>query len=402
MGPTVNDMAYSSVEAVTSSAAFAAARDNVHRNDADTVADMRAVTAVAAPTGAEADRARWLAGRFRDLGLEPTTDEVGNVLALTPAAEPDAPVVAIVAHLDTVFSAETDLALRTDGARIHAPGISDNGRGLAGMLAVARALQAAGWPVRAPLLLVGTVGEEGVGDLRGAKHLVETWRHRLGTFIALDGAGATRIIRVGVGSRRLRVTYTARGGHSWADWGAPNAIHAVGRAIAELCELELSAEPRTTLTVARTGGGTSINAIPAQAWLEIDLRSERRDALEELETRARDILLRAARAESSAAEEVGCDIVVFGDRPAGATPADHPLVRLCQAATRTINRVPELTSSSTDANVAMAAGIPAVAIGAGGEAGGMHTTSEWYENDEGALGIERALLISLCAAGLAG
>ena len=395
------ELVYSDVTEVAASPAFVTARANIHGTDADTVADMRAVTAIAAPTGAEGERARWLAERLRELGLAPAQDAAGNVLALTPAADPDAAPIAIVAHLDTVFSAETDLTLREDGNRLQAPGISDNGRGLAGMLAVARALRAADWPVRAPLLLVGTVAEEGAGDLRGAKHFVGEWGDRLGAFIALDGAGADRIISTGVGSRRLRVTYTARGGHSWSDWGTPNAIHAAGRAIAELCDLDLPAEPRTTLTVARMGGGISINAIPADAWLEIDLRSEQHEPLRDLETRARDVLQRAAAAESTDSEQVECEIAVFGDRPAGLTPARHPLIRLCQAATRAIGRTPELTSSSTDANVALAAGIPAVAIGAGGEAGGMHTTSEWYDNEEGALGIERALLIILCAAGLA-
>jgi tripeptide aminopeptidase len=391
---------FDTIARIRDSAAFATARACVHGTDAETVADMQAAAAIAAPTGAETQRGRWLAGRLHALGLATEVDDVGNVIAATPAADPAAGEIVVASHLDTVFDAATDLTLHARNGRLAAPGISDNARGLAGLLAIARALDAAGWPTRAPVVLVGTVGEEGAGDLRGAKHYIAQRGSRAGAFIALDGAGASRIIHAGVGSRRLRVTFTGRGGHSWADWGEPNAVHAAGRAIAALCDLQLPAEPRTTLTVARMGGGTSINAIAAEAWLEIDLRSEQGPPLQALEQRVRDAVQRAAAAESATSATVACDIVVFGDRPPGATPPSHPLVRLAEDATRAVGLTPELTSSSTDANVAMAAALPAIAIGAGGTAGGMHTTAEWYENEEGHLGIERALLLILAAAGL--
>jgi tripeptide aminopeptidase len=386
---------------ITQSDAFAAARSVVHETDAVTVAHMCEATRIAAPTGAERERGRWFAARLRECGLEPELDDVGNVSAVSPAADAGAPHAVVAAHLDTVFAADTPLDLQRDGARLCAPGISDNSRGLAGLLAIARALAAAGWPTRAPVAFVGTVGEEGAGDLRGAKHFLALHGYRTGAFIALDGAGAARIIHAGVGSRRLRVTFRGPGGHSWSDWGTPNAVHAAGRAIATLTKLPLHAEPRTTLTVARMGGGTSINTIPADAWLELDLRSEERAPLARLEDQVRAVLRRAAAGESSAAHLIVCDIAVFGDRPPGATPASDPLVRLAQAATRLIGATPQLASSSTDANVAMAMAIPAIAIGAGGHAGGTHTLQEWYENDGGAAGVERALLIVLGAAGLA-
>jgi tripeptide aminopeptidase len=385
---------------VRESAAAATGRAVLRDTDARTLAHMLEVTRIPAPMHGEAERGRWYSERLRELGLSPATDVVGNVVARTPAADPDAPCVAVMAHLDTVFAADTALDVRHAGDRLTGPGISDNGRGLAGMLALGRALAAADWPTRRPVEFVASVGEEGAGDLRGAKHYVASNVNGIASFIALDGAGTSRIINAGVGSRRLRVTLAGPGGHSWSDWGTPNAVHAAGRAIAALLRLELPTTPRTTLTVGRMGGGTSINAIAEQSWLELDLRSEERGALMGLETRVRRVLDEAAAAEVGPGGEIRCDVEVFGDRPAGLTPDSDPLVRLAVAATLAIGAEPRLASSSTDANVAMAAGIPAISIGAGGEAGGVHTAGEWYENVAGPAGLERALLVVLGAAGL--
>lgn len=389
-----------STRSVSSSAAYESARTSIRRDDALTIEDMCAVTAIAAPTHGESERAAWLTTRLRAHGLKPRSDEVGNVIAVTPAADDAAAHVAVVSHLDTVFPAGTPLAVSRNGTRLNGPGISDNSRGLAGLLALARALHAAGWPTRRPVALVGSVGEEGAGDLRGVKHYVQRNADRLGAFIALDGAGAARIITAGVGSRRLRVTFTGPGGHSWSDFGAPNAIHACAAAIAACTRLELPQLPRTTLSVGRIGGGTSINAIPAEAWFELDLRSEALDPLQQLESQVRDELHIVRSASSAGAAELRLHIDVFGDRPAGRTAEDDPLVQAALSATRALGLAPELASSSTDANVAMAAGIPAIAIGAGGDAGGTHTLKEWYDNRGGVEGLERALLIVLEAAGL--
>jgi tripeptide aminopeptidase len=404
MERTTGGAVLTELDGILASAAYRAGRRVIRETDAQTLQHMVDATAIPAPLRGEAARGRWLGERLRELGLEPATDAEGNVMAVTPCAEPDGPAVVVAAHLDTVFAADTALDVRRAGDRLTGPGISDNSRGLAGMLALGRALAAAGWPTRLPVVLVGTVGEEGAGDLRGAKHYVASNRPRLGAFIALDGAGADRVIHAGVGSRRLRVTFRGPGGHSWADWGMPNAIHAAGRAVAALLRLELPAEPRTTLTVGRMGGGTSVNAIAAEAWIELDLRSEALPPLMALETQVRDVLERAARDESTAATVPGaaveCSIHVFGDRPAGMTDPSDPLVVLARSATEVLGLEPALASSSTDANVAMAAGIPAIALGAGGVAGGTHTTGEWYENEGGAAGLERALLVLLGAAGL--
>jgi tripeptide aminopeptidase len=388
------------VREVADGQVFQCARERIRTTDEDTLADMVQVTRIAAPAGCEAARAAWLCGRLREHGLDPSIDGVGNVIATSRSVDSGARDIVIMAHLDTVFPADTPLTVQRAGTRLVGPGISDNARGLAGMLALARGLDAAGWPTHAPITFVGSVGEEGAGDLRGARHFVRTRAERTGALIALDGAGSARIVRAGIGSRRLRVRWFGPGGHSWCDWGAPNAIHAASRAIARLSRLPLPDRPRTTLSVGRIGGGTSVNSIPATCWFELDLRSETAAALHELEAAVCAALAAAGRAEAGAAEGLSYAVEVFGDRPAGATSLEEPLVQLALAATRAVAVEPELSSSSTDANIAMATGIAAIAIGAGGAAGGTHTMGEWYDNATGLLGLERALMIVLGAAGV--
>ncbi|HEX2166039.1 MAG TPA: M20/M25/M40 family metallo-hydrolase [Longimicrobiales bacterium] len=384
---------------VAESRAWPAARACILDTDELTLRHMCDAARIPAPSGSEGERGRWFADRLHELGLAPVTDSAGNVHAVTPAADTHAKRLVIAAHLDTVFDAGTPLDVRRDGGRLTGPGISDNARGLAGLLALARGLHSAGWPTERPLALVATVGEEGAGDLRGVKHYISHHARSTAAFIALDGAGAARIITAGVGSRRLRVTFRGPGGHSWSDWGVPNAIHAAGRAIAALTSLRLPSAPRTTLSVGRIGGGTSINAVPGEAWFEVDLRSESLAPLQDLEAEVRDQIERTRRAEART-REMQVDVSVFGDRPAGRTSEADPLVQAAVAATRDINQVPQLASSSTDANVPMAEGIPAIAIGAGGDAGGSHTLREWYDNRGGPAGLERALRIILETAGL--
>jgi acetylornithine deacetylase/succinyl-diaminopimelate desuccinylase-like protein len=313
--------------------------------------------------------------------------------------------VLVAAHLDTVFAAGTEVAPRHEGERIHAPGITDNARGLAGMLAVARLL--AGWELRPrrPVIFVGTVGEEGPGDLRGVKHLLREGSplRDAAAFIALDGSGLRRIVHRAIGSRRLRVELRGPGGHSWADRGAPNPIAALGAAVAAVRALPLPEPARTTCTVARIGGGTSINAIPSGAWMELDLRSDAHGVLGRVEAEVRAVVERALEAENRArrdgSEPLEATLTLIGDRPSGETSSRDPLVREAQALTLGLGQKPELVGSSTDANVPMALGIPSIAIGVGGDSGGIHTTGEWYSNENGALGVERALLIILSACG---
>jgi tripeptide aminopeptidase len=386
----------------------ARARAALHETDTATLEEQLELVGIAAPPFGEEVRGDWLRRRFRQLGLaDVAADEVGNVLGRLPGAAERGPPVLVSAHLDTVFPADTDLTVTREDGRFLAPGIADNCRGLAALLAIARVLREAGVATVRPLVFVGTVGEEGVGDLRGVKHLFREgspWR-RAAAFFSIDGTGLRRIVHRGIGSRRLRVTYSGPGGHSWADWGRPNPVHALSSALAELARLPLPARPRTTFTAARIGGGTSVNAIPAEAWTDLDLRSEDGAALRELEERVRGGLQAALSASNGdrrrGALTLRLAIEVIGDRPGGETATASRLVVAARAATRLLGQAPELVASSTDANVPMALGIPAVTMGAGGESGGTHTLGEWYSNEGGATGIERVLLAILAVAGVA-
>ncbi|HEX2091002.1 MAG TPA: M20/M25/M40 family metallo-hydrolase [Longimicrobiaceae bacterium] len=382
----------------------------VHETDEQTLREQRELVRIPAPSFAEAERAARVRARFEEIGLARIErDEVGNVLArlgdpLEAAAEP----VLVAAHLDTVFPAGTDLTPRTRGERIYAPGITDNARGLAALLALARVLADTGICTVRPLLLAATVGEEGVGDLRGVKHLFREGSplRTAAAFISFDGSGSGRIVHRAVGSLRLRVTVRGPGGHSWADRGTANPVQALATGVAALRELVPPPSTRSALTVTRIGGGTSINSIPADAWAEIDIRSEMPSALSRLEAGVREAVSAAveasARGRGYRARPLTLSWEVIGDRPSGATDPDSELVRTAVAVTRALGETAELAGSSTDANVPISLGIPAITIGVGGESGGVHTLEEWYCNRGGPRGIERALLIVLAAAGVAG
>jgi tripeptide aminopeptidase len=378
----------------------------VHDGDAETVAEQLALVAIPAPPLGEAMRAAYLVGRFRSIGLEAVREDgAGNVLGEWGCGDGEPPSVVLAAHLDTVFPPGTDVEPRTDGRRIRAPGITDNCRGLAAMLAVARVLVGSGVRPRRGILFAGTVGEEGIGDLRGVKHLFGEGSplRRASAFVALDGSGMRRIVHRGIGSRRLRVEVEGPGGHSWSDRGAPNPIVALGACVGALRDVRLPEPARSSLTVARIGGGSSVNAIPESAWIEVDTRSELPGAVVRMEDLLRGALTRALDAENGARRRGTAPLrsVVrrIGDRPSGATPAADPLVATAVDITRALGAEPELVGSSTDANVPMALGIPAIAIGAGGDSGGIHTLDEWYSNEGGAAGVERALLLLLAVAG---
>ncbi|HEX7240191.1 MAG TPA: M20/M25/M40 family metallo-hydrolase, partial [Longimicrobiaceae bacterium] len=387
-----------------------AVRARVYDTDAETLREQVELVRIPAPSFAEAERGARVRARFEALGLAGVaTDEVGNVLGRLPgAARPDAAPVVLAAHLDTVFPAGTDLTPREEGGRIYAPGITDNARGLAALLAVARVLAEGGVRTLRPVLFAATVGEEGIGDLLGVKHLFREGAplRRAAAFVSLDGSGTGRIVHRAIGSRRLRVTLRGPGGHSWADRGTANPVQALAAAVASLRALHPPASARSSLTVARIGGGTSVNSIPSEAWAEVDLRSETPGALPGLEAGVREAVRAAVDAENRLRARRTRPVEAFwetiGDRPAGATDPDAPLVRAAVAVTRALGDPAELASSSTDANVAISLGVPAITIGVGGESGGVHTTGEWYSNRGGPRGVERALLIALAAAGLAG
>ncbi|HET7458700.1 MAG TPA: M20/M25/M40 family metallo-hydrolase [Gemmatimonadaceae bacterium] len=386
-------------------AALAEAHDRLAAHDGAVLRDQVALTEIAAPTGDEARRGAWVARRFAALGLDETrVDDAGNVVGRRAGADSDAAPIAVCAHLDTVFPADTPLAVRREGGRLVGPGIGDNGRGLAAMLALAAAVDGARLRTRRPIEFVATVGEEGCGDLRGAKHYFAAADRRPAAALVIDGPGDERIVHRALGARRFRVVARGPGGHSWAAFGVANAVHAVAGLAARLAAMVLPTEPRTTLSVGRIGGGISVNAIPDEAWLEVDLRSTAPAMLDRYERE-----LHAAAAASIAEENarrargtppLTYTVTTIGDRPCGELPADEPLVAAAAAATRLVGRTPELSTASTDANVPIGLGVPAVAIGAGGRGGNAHTTHEWFDNADGPVGLARALTILVAAAGL--
>ncbi len=383
-----------------------AARDHVMATDERTLRDQVELTEIPSPSFGEEARGRRMAELLEEAGLVAVhEDDVGNVMGIRPGLEAGTPVV-VAAHLDTVFPSGTDLSVRVDDGVLRAPGISDDGRGLAALLAVARALAVAEVPTRRPILFVATVGEEGNGDLRGAKHLFRGQGPAADAcaFISLDGAGIRTIVNRGLGARRFQVALSGRGGHSWVDWGVPNPIHALGRAIGALASWPPPTQPALSLTISRFGGGTSVNTIPVEAWAEIDIRSESQRHLEVAEERIRAALRRSVEEENSGAidesQRLNLQITLIGVRPTGATDADSPLVEAALAATRILEVEADLVASSTDANLPMSLGIPAITLGAGGEAGGAHTLKEWYRNTKGPEGICRALYTALLVAGV--
>ena len=399
-----------------------AARSHLERTDEVTLARQAALCAIPAPTGAEGHRAAHVAELFRAVGLHDVAiDEVGNVHGWTAGengrgkGDSGAPVV-LSAHLDTVFGPEVNVAVERRGQRLEGPGISDNARGLAALVAVAEAMVVTRVRTARPVLFAATVGEEGSGDLRGVKYLLNgksgngeggRVHPAPAAFIALDGAGLERVVHRALGSKRYRVTFRGPGGHSWAAFGVANPANAVGRATALLADLPTRTAPpapRTTCAVVRLGGGTGLNSIPQEAWLDLDLRSEDPKALAQLDVTVRAALDRALddenRRRAPGTPPLTLEHRPIGDRPSGVTPRTHPLVLAAIAANRVLGRDAELASASTDANVPIALGIPAIALGAGGKAGDAHLATEWYENSEGALGIVRALLVTVAMAEL--
>jgi acetylornithine deacetylase/succinyl-diaminopimelate desuccinylase-like protein len=271
------------------------------------------------------------------------------------------------------------------------------------MLALAGEIDGVRVRTEHPVEFVATTGEEGIGDLRGAKHYFGGRGREAHASIAIDGAGDERIIHRALGSRRFRISFAGPGGHSWAAFGVANAVHAAADAAARLAALPLPTSPRTTLTVGRIGGGLSVNSIPDSAWLEIDVRSTAMSQLDAFERTIRRIAENAADEENGkrafGTRALTVSVESIGSRPCGETPADDALVQSAIAATRLVGRHPDLALASTDANVPISQGIPAIAIGAGGRGGDAHTHAEWFDNAHGTIGVARALTIVISAAG---
>jgi acetylornithine deacetylase/succinyl-diaminopimelate desuccinylase-like protein len=371
---------------------------------------------IPAPPFGEQARAAWFLDRFRQLGLNnPHLDDEGNVLAeLCPsprdtATRPSGPCLLLSAHLDTVFPAGISCEPRESphSPRIQAPGICDNAAGLTGLLALAAALRYAQIEPPIPILFAANVGEEGVGDLRGMRHLFSSppYRNRIAAAIVLEGSGSSAVVSRALGSRRFRVTITGPGGHSWADAGAPNPIIILSHCLANLSRLNLPANPRTVLNVGEIAGGTSVNSIPESATALLDLRSIDATQLESTEVELRYLLestVSTFATQNSNFIPPVLHIESVGNRPAAALPDPSPLLQTLRAVDRHLVLRTEQRIGSTDANIPLSLGIPAIAIGAGGTGGGIHTLQEWYDPTGRETALRRILLTLLDTAGLIG
>ena len=378
------------------------ALEHVEATDARTMADLRTLTEIPAPPFMEEERGRAFLEMLQDAGVDSAwVDEIGNVIGLRRGTGGGS-VLALAGHLDTVFPPETDVSIRESGDTLFAPGIADDTRGLATVLAVLRALNAADVRTEGDILFIGNVGEEGEGDLRGMKHLFREGGPRIDAFVSVDGTGDSGITHMGLGSHRYRVTFEGPGGHSWGAFGLANPHHALGRAIRHFQD---GADPytggapyRTSYNVGVIGGGTSVNSIPFESWMVIDMRSEGVETLEAVDAILQGAIQRALAEENALrkrGEPLTVDVELIGDRPSGEIAESHAYVQQAAAVTRALGLEPSFGRSSTDANIPISMGIPAITVGGGGQGFGAHSLDEWFRNVNGPRGVQRVLLIAL-------
>ena len=377
---------------------------------------------IPAPPFGEDAKGRWVAERFRELGLdEVAIDEVGNVLGVHPGGEisQHKPFVAVSAHIDTVFPAHTPLDIRQEGSKLLGPGVSDNAAGLAALLAIAGALQATAIRPGCPVLFIGNVGEEGEGDLRGMRHIFAQprWRDSIAYNVILDGAGTDVIVAEALGSRRFEITVHGPGGHSWSDFGVPNPIVILARAIEAFSRAPIPSTPKTSTNIGVIHGGTSVNSIPESATMRVDIRSASAGEIDRLETALRNAVDGAVRdAVEEFAEDVRSakeslrpdsrrapvtsEITVIGNRPSGELPAGAPILQVIHAVDSHLDNTAQVQRASTDANIPLSMGRQAIALGAGGRGGGAHTLQEWFDCSGRELGLQRILLAVLALTGV--
>lgn len=385
--------------------ALRAALDGIRANNAWTLDQQRAICEIPAPPFKEATRAAAFQRALKALGLTRVRiDSIGNVIAERPGAG-QGPTVVIAGHLDTVFPEGTNVKVKRTGTRMAAPGIGDDCRGLAVVLSVARAFQQAQVRTQGTIYFVGNVGEEGPGNSRGIRYLLGTeMKGKVDYFISVDGTGLGVTSRA-VGSHRYRVRYKGPGGHSYGAFGMPNPIHALGRAIAGIADLQVPTSPKTTFNVGVISGGTSVNSIPFEATMDLDMRSESAQALDALDAQARRAMQAGLEAENArwpaSKARLTMQIDTIGLRPAGAQPDSAPIVRAAYAAAQSLGFDPgATTASSTDANVAIALGIPGITIDGGGKGTGAHSLAESYDDgDRGWLGPQWAATLVARLAG---
>ena len=374
--------------------------------DSKTTKDLIMLTEIPAPPFKEDHRAKKYKEMLEEAGADSVwIDEVGNVLALRKGTE-GGRTVALNAHLDTVFPEETDVTVKMRGDTLYAPGIGDDTRGLMVALTVLRAMEHENIHTRDDLMFVGTTGEEGLGDLRGVKHLFGESGPEIDSWIAIDGGSNGRIVNQALGSHRYRVIYEGPGGHSWGSFGLVNPAHALGKAMYYFsleADKFTSNGPRTSYNVGRIEGGTSVNSVPFESWMEVDMRSVSNENLEEIDEIFQKAVIKALNEENELRRrgpELTVDVEMIGDRPSGEIDPETPLIQRAMSTARFFKSEPSLTRSSTDSNIPISLNVPAVTIGRGGEGGNGHSLNEWWLNKNGHLAIQRALLLLVSEAGL--
>ena len=367
---------------------------------------------VPAPPFGEAARGVWLAARFRELGLNDVhIDEVGNVLGIHPGETRTGVAghyVSVSAHIDTVFPANTPLDIREEGSKLLGPGVSDNGAGLTALLGIAGALQATAIHPRSPVLFIGNVGEEGEGDLRGIRHIFAQprWLNSISHSVILDGAGTDVIIAEALGSRRFEVTMRGPGGHSWSDFGAPNPIVALARAIETFSRTPIPHHPKSSTNIGVIRGGTSVNSIPESASMRVDIRSASAKEVDRLEAALRSAIELAVESEQEISRNgagqcpFSAEVATIGNRPAGELPADARILQVIRAVDKHLDNSAQVQRASTDANIPLSLGRQAIALGGGGRGGGAHTLQEWFDCAGRELGLRRILLAVLALTGV--
>jgi acetylornithine deacetylase/succinyl-diaminopimelate desuccinylase-like protein len=362
------------------------------------------LTEIPAPPFQEAERAAAVQKAVSGLPLTVHMDKVGNVIGELRGAN-DKEVVLVAAHLDTVFPAGTDVHVRREGSRMIAPGVSDNATGVAALLALSSAMHSARLRPQRTIVFAWDVGEEGEGNLRGMRELVETYRSRLKAAVVLDGSGTEHVTTKALASRRLEASITGPGGHSWSDFGMPNPINAMVRSSVRFINTKAPVNPRTTFNIGQIEGGTSVNSIPHAASIKVDIRSESEDELARLESALRECVAAGVRDEMDASRDrsrgaLEWKVDLLGRRPGGELRADSPLLEALRSADEFIGNQSRVERSSTDANIPLSQGIDAIAIGAGGSGGAAHSLQEWYDPSGRELGLKRALLIVLGISGV--
>ena len=364
------------------------------------------LTGIPAPPFQEAERAAAVKPLLAEAGLSVEIDKAGNVIGELRGAN-EKELIIVAAHLDTVFPAGTDVKVHRDGTRMRAPGISDNGAGLAALLALARAMHSAHLKPQRTIFFVADVGEEGEGNLRGMRALVEAYRSRLKAVVVLDGSGVDHVTTKALASRRLEALITGPGGHSWSDFGMPNPINALVRGAVRFINTKVPVTPRTTFNIGQIEGGTSVNSVPHEARLKVDIRSESEDELARLEAALRECMAAGVRDEMESARDrskgkLEWKVELLGSRPGGELKVDSPLLAALRASDEFVGNQSRVERSSTDANIPLSQGIDAIAIGVGGSGGGAHSLQEWYDSAGRELGLKRALLIVLGISGIVG